>query len=214
MDLAKGHFIVFEGIDGSGKTTQINLLKKRIENYGLVCHDTKEPTDGPVGSLLRQCLTGDTTVDEITLAVLFAADRTDHIFNTSDGLLKKIEEGMTILSDRYILSTYAYQSVKVPLQWVMGLNSVAAGRLHPDCHIFIDISPRTAIERITNGRSHKELFENEKRLTEVRNKYFELFRQFENTENIIIIDGAQSIEKISDDIWESVSGYFTRKGGV
>ena len=96
----------------------------------------------------------------------------------------------------------------------MEVNSVAAGTLHPDCHIFIDINPCTAIERITNGRSHKELFENENRLKEVRNKYFELFSQFENTENIIIIDGTQSIEKISDDIWKNVSRYFTRKGGV
>ncbi|HBA96917.1 MAG TPA: dTMP kinase, partial [Lachnospiraceae bacterium] len=130
----KGHFIVFEGIDGSGKTTQIDLLKKHIEENGFICYKTKEPTDGPVGSLLRQCLAGSVQTDEMTLAALFAADRLDHILNNQNGLLKKLDEGISVISDRYILSTYAYQSVRVPLDWVMALNSMAAGKIHPDCH--------------------------------------------------------------------------------
>lgn len=209
MNVTKGHFIVFEGIDGSGKTTQIDLLKKRIEENNFICHETKEPTDGVVGSLLRQCLAGIVQMDEMTLAALFAADRLDHILNDKDGLLKKLEQGISVISDRYILSTYAYQSVKVPLKWVMDLNSMAAGKLHPDCHIFIDIDPDTALNRIAKGRENTELFENKKRLTEVRNRYFDLFKQFKDSENIIIVDGAQSIEKISDDIWKKISGYFT-----
>lgn len=214
MGRTKGHFIVFEGIDGSGKTTQINLLKKRIEKNNFLCYETKEPTDGPAGSLLRQCLAGRVKLDEITLAALFAADRLDHILNEDYGLLKKLEQGISVISDRYILSTYAYQGVKVPLKWVMDLNSMAAGKLHPDCHIFIDIDPDTAIGRIKKGRTRQELFENKKRLTEVQNRYFELFKQLKTTENIIIIDGIQSIEKISEDIWDNVSGYFSGKGGV
>ncbi len=204
----KGHFIVFEGIDGSGKTTQIDLLKKHIEENGFICYKTKEPTDGPVGSLLRQCLAGSVQTDEMTLAALFAADRLDHILNNQNGLLKKLDEGISVISDRYILSTYAYQSVRVPLDWVMALNSMAAGKIHPDCHIFIDIDPGTAMKRIAKGRTGNELFENEKRLTETRNKYFDLFRQFKGTENIIIIDGTQNIQKVSDDIWQSVYKYF------
>jgi len=214
MDIRKGHFIAFEGIDGSGKTTQISLLKKRIEECNFKCYETKEPTGGAVGSLLRQFLEGRLEADERTLAALFAADRLDHIFNNNDGILKKLYEGISVISDRYILSTYAYQSVKVPLQWVMDLNSMAAGQLSPDCHIFIDTDPSVALMRIKKERNGYELFENQKRLEETRKRYFELFKQFKDTENIIIIDGAQSIEKISCDIWENVSGYFTVEGGV
>lgn len=204
MSEIKGHFLVFEGIDGSGKTTQINLLKKRIEACNLKCYETREPTDGPVGSLIRQCLTGRIKIDEMTLASLFATDRLDHLFNDKDGLINKIESGISVISDRYILSTYAYQSVRVPLKWVMDLNSIAADKLRPDYHIFIDVSPEVALKRISKGRFHQELFENKKRLTEVRNRYFDLFEQLKQTENIIIIDGNQNIEKISDDIWNNI----------
>ena len=198
MDNVKGHFIVFEGIDGSGKTTQINLLKRRIEENHFICHTTKEPTGRPVGCLLRQCLAGRVKTDELTLAALFAADRLDHILNDDDGLLKKLEEGISVISDRYILSTYAYQSVRVPFDWVKDLNSMAAGKIHPDCHIFIDTDPDTALERISKGRPGTELFENKKRLTEVRKRYFELFEELKDTENIIIADGTKSIGGISD----------------
>ncbi len=214
MDNVKGHFIVFEGIDGSGKTTQINLLKRRIEENHFICHTTEEPTGRPVGCLLRQCLAGRVKTDELTLAALFAADRLDHILNDDDGLLKKLEEGISVISDRYILSTYAYQSVRVPFDWVKDLNSMAAGKIHPDCHIFIDTDPDTALERISKGRPGTELFENKKRLTEVRKRYFELFEELKDTENIIIADGTKSIGGISDYIWENISGYFinTREG--
>lgn len=214
MDNVKGHFIVFEGIDGSGKTTQINLLKRYIEENNFICHTTKEPTGRPVGCLLRQCLAGRVKTDELTLAALFAADRLDHILNDDDGLLKKLDEGISVISDRYILSTYAYQSVRVPFDWVKDLNSMAAGKIHPDCHIFIDTDPGTALERISKGRHGTELFENKKRLTEVRKRYFELFEELKDTENIIIVDGTKSIGEISDNIWKNVSGYFinTREG--
>ena len=85
----RGHFFVFEGIDGSGKTTQIHLLQKRIEQQGVRCMETKEPTDGPIGSLLRQCLTGRMNIDEYSISAMFAADRLDHLQNETDGLCHK-----------------------------------------------------------------------------------------------------------------------------
>ncbi len=208
MNTEKGHFLVFEGIDGSGKTTQINLLKKRIEKLGIKCIQTKEPSDGPVGLMLRRCLTGELELDEITMAGLFAADRLDHIFNNKTGILKNLDENITVICDRYILSTYAYQSVCIPLEQVIKLNSISTENIKPDCHIFIDISPDTALERITQGRTNKELYENKLRLTQVRNRYFELFDILKNNENIIIINGNKNIDEISDDIWKNVSSLF------
>lgn len=208
MNNPKGRFIVFEGIDGCGKTTQISLLKKKIEQNGSRCFETKEPSDGPVGSMIRQCLTGRIKVDESTLAALFAADRLDHINNTTDGLSLKLNDGINVISDRFILSTYAYQSVRVPLDWVMNMNSLSASSCKPDYHIFIDVEPDVTLERMSKGRFHTELFENKKRLTEVRDRYLELIDKLKDTENIIIVDGNQDIDDISEEIWSTVSHLF------
>ena len=204
----KGHFFAFEGIDGSGKSTQIQLLKKRIETTGVRCMETKEPTDGPIGSLIHQCMTGRTTADEQTLAALFAADRLDHLLNETDGLCQKLQDGISIISDRYILSNYAYQSVRVPLDWLIQLNAQATQLLKPDCYIFIDVDPEVSLERMAKGRFHTELYETKERLSEVRNCYFDLFAQMQEQEHIFIVNGNQSVESISKDIWGHLAHYY------
>ncbi len=204
----KGYFFAFEGIDGSGKSTQIQLLKERIEAGGVRCMETREPTDGPVGSLIHQCMTGRTTADEQTLAALFAADRLDHLLNETDGLCQKLQNGISIISDRYILSNYAYQGVSVPLDWLMQLNSQAAKILKPDCYIFIDIDPEAALERMAKGRFHTELYETRDRLNKVRNRYFDLFDQMKEQEHIFIVNGNQPVESISKDIWGHLAQYY------
>lgn len=204
----KGCFFVFEGIDGSGKSTQIHLLKERIEATGVRCLETKEPTDGPIGSLVHQCMTRRTSADEQTIAALFAADRLDHLLNETDGLCQKIQEGISVISDRYILSTYAYQSVCVPLEWLIQMNSQATRVLKPDCHIFIDVDPEVTLERMAKGRFHTELYETKERLTEVRARYFDLFDRFAGQENILIVNGNQSIENIARDIWQHLAYHY------
>lgn len=205
MTEKKGNFIVFEGIDGSGKTTQINLLKQKIESKGIRCLETREPSDGPIGVMIRQCLTGRIQIDEAALAALFAADRLDHINNPINGLKDKLTEGISVISDRFVLSNYAYQSVKAPLEWVMQLNSQALNIMRPDCHIFIDVDPDTSLNRMANGRFQTELFENKTRLTKVRQRYIELIDKLKDTENIIIINGNHSIKEISEEIWSKIS---------
>lgn len=158
--------------------------------------------------MLRQCLSGRMQADERTLATLFASDRLDHLLNTTDGICAKIDNGIHVICDRYILSNYAYQGVRAPLEWVMQLNSVAVNILKPDYHIFIDIDPEVSLDRMAKGRFHTDLFETKDRLTEVRSCYLALIEKLKDTENIIIIDGNQSIEKISDDIWQAVSHLF------
>ena len=92
-----------------------------------------------------QCLTGRMNIDEYSISAMFAADRLDHLQNETDGLCHKIEEGISVISDRYVFSNYAYQSVSVPLEWLVQLNAQAAKLLRPDCHIFIDVDPTTAM---------------------------------------------------------------------
>ena len=111
--MEKGKFIVLEGIDGSGKSSQTAPLVKHIEALGVPCRETREPTDGPVGSLIRQIFTGRVTADNRVIAALYAADRIDHLVNEVDGLLAAVDQGVTVVSDRYYFSSYAYHSVDV-----------------------------------------------------------------------------------------------------
>ncbi len=208
MDESRGRFFAFEGIDGCGKTTQAGLFREYVEkNFGK-CVKTGEPSDGPIGSLARQCLTGRIKMDEASLAALFAADRLDHIHNESNGLLKAINKGINVVCDRYVLSNFAYQGVKVELEWVMDLNREALGALRPDCHVFIDVDPKTSLERINKGRFGRELFESRERLERVRDKFFEVADRLKDVENIIVINGCQSVEKVFSDICEKTSEMF------
>ena len=206
MNNKKGKFIVFEGIDGSGKSTQIRLLAERLNKNGTKCIETREPTDSPVGSLIHQIMTGRMSADNRVIACLFAADRVDHLLNETDGILEKINSGITVISDRYYFSSYAYHGVDMDMDWVINTNSVSSDILRPDATIFMDISAKTAMERITSGRDHIELYEKEERLNAVREKYFEAFEKLKNDEKVSIVDASKSAEDISEEIWNIVSG--------
>lgn len=206
MNNKKGKFIVFEGIDGSGKSTQIRLLAERLNKSGTKCIETREPTDSPVGSLIHQIMTGRMSADNRVIACLFAADRVDHLLNETDGILEKINSGITVISDRYYFSSYAYHGVDMDMDWVINTNSVSSDILRPDATIFMDISAKTAMERITSGRDHIELYEKEERLNAVREKYFEAFEKLKNDEKVYIVDASKSAEDISEEIWNIVSG--------
>lgn len=200
-----GTFIVFEGIDGSGKSTQIDLLAQRLTQLGHHIYTTREPSDGTVGKMIRQILGGDIKMDNRAIAPLFVSDRLDHLLNEENGLCKLVEVGETVLCDRYYFSSYAYHSVDMAMDWVIGANSIAAQLLRPTATIFIDITPEIAMERITAGREGTELFETHERLTQTREKYFEAFQKLSDSERVIIVDGNQSIEALAEEIWNQVS---------
>jgi len=202
--MSKGKFIVFEGIDGSGKSTQIELLRKNLTESGHQVYITREPSDGPIGVMIRQCLGGRLKVDEKTMATLFAADRLDHIHNGNNGLKAKQEQGVDILSDRYYLSNYAYQSVGVELDWVQQLNREAAKDMRPDLHIFIDVPVDVALARIHSNRGDVELYENYERLNHTRNMFLQVIHELKESENIVIIDGSGTVEEIAQAIWSEV----------
>ncbi|MCL1895758.1 MAG: dTMP kinase [Clostridiales bacterium] len=206
-DPNRGSFIVFEGIDGSGKSTQIRHLMDRLKTLDLKCYETKEPTDGPIGSLIRQFLTGRIKTDDRVMASLFAADRLDHLLNANDGIAGKIGSGINVISDRYYLSSYAYHSVSLPIEWVIEANAVSAGILRPTCTIFIDIDPETALARIKKNRSHTELYEVLDRLVATRQNYLEAIELIKDEENIIIVDGALDETVLADLVWEKISPF-------
>lgn len=202
----KGKFIAFEGIDGSGKSTQIRLLAQRLGREGRACQVTMEPTDSPTGSLIRQILTGRIKADNRVIAALFVADRLDHLVNDVNGIVPVIERGITVLTDRYYFSSYAYQSIDLPMDWLIQANEPSRNILQPTATVFIDVDPDTAMERITRGRTHTELFEKKSRLIQVREKYLEAFEKLKDTEKVIMIDGSRCQEAVAEEIWEKTAG--------
>ncbi len=196
----KGKFIVFEGIDGSGKSTQMKILSERLKTREIKTRLTLEPTYGLAGEVLHNILSGKIKADPKVTAALFVADRLDHITNEKDGVLKSLEAGETVLCDRYYFSSYAYQSTEVPAEWVVEANRLCAETLKPDVTIFIDISPDTAMERIVENRETVEIYENKEKLTRVREAYFAAFERMKNFETVKIINGERAVEEIADEI--------------
>lgn len=202
--MKKNFFIAFEGIDGSGKSTQVKLLKEKLEAEGLKVHTTCEPTGGPMGKMIRDIFSGRAEGDHRVIAALFVADRLDHLLNKKDGILKMLADGYTVITDRYYLSSYAYQSPYMDLDWVIRANSLSADLLRPDLNVYIDITPEHSIERLNKGRTSMELYETVDNLTTVRAKYFEIMELLKDAEKILVVDGDRTHETISDEIWHAV----------
>ena len=200
-------FIALEGIDGSGKSTQVRLLTEKLQQAGHKVHSTFEPTNGMVGTTLRNILRGNIKADERVIAGLFLADRLDHLLNEETGLVRKMQEGYTIITDRYYFSSYAYNGTHMDINWVIEANSICAGILRPDVNVFIDLAPETSMQRISTNRAGTELYETLDNLRNVRNKYMEAFDKLKNEERILIVDGNNTPAAIADDIWAQLTKY-------
>jgi dTMP kinase len=206
--MKKNLFIAFEGIDGSGKSTQVKLLKEKLEQAGLKVYTTCEPTESPIGKIIRDIFTHKMEADHRVIAGLFVADRLDHLLNKTNGIIKMLEDGYTVITDRYYFSSYAYQSTHMDLNWVIQANSLSAGLLRPDVNIFIDITPEQSMERLKKGRTSIELYETLENLQNVRNKYFEVMDLMQSEESIFKINGNRNAETISNEIWNNLAERF------
>jgi dTMP kinase len=197
----KSLFIVFEGIDGSGTTTQSKILKKWLVKKGYKVHLTAEPSDNFIGNTIRQILkkrvipSADSLSPEIdhkTIALLFAADRLDHIQNEIAPLLKN---NHIVISDRYTISSIVYQGEYTKdKKWIETINKYA---LIPDITFFIDIDGDIAFERISKRELALEIFEKKSKLIKLSQKYRNVIKK---QKNIVTIDGTQSIEDIAKTI--------------
>ena len=182
-------YIVFEGIDGSGKSTQIRMLKEWLEANGFRVETLVEPTDSEVGKLIRRILQRpDATSERVqkTLALLFAADRML--------IMDRLEDkSKIIISDRSFISSLAYQE---PVEWVGVLNKYA---MKPDLVIFLDFDVAKSVAR-TSG---EDTFENEQFLKGVKENYLKVIEDYEHQ----IIDANNGINKVSSDIKKAVAPY-------
>lgn len=190
--MRKGKFVVFEGIDGSGKTSQMKLLGRYLKSKKLKFLETYEPTDGPVGKLIRKALRHEIKFSWETLQLMYSADRADHL----DKLIKpSIQKGIIVLADRYFFSTFAFGELNLDSKWLRALNSQFQ---KPDITFLVDTPANVAIKRITTSRGSKELFEKEKKLEKVRKNYLLQAKEF----SFYVLDGTKTIDEIHEEILE------------
>ena len=196
------NFVVFEGIDGAGTSTQMRLLAER--DSGKKIAFTAEPTERPTGKFLRQILAGKEKVSAQTAAYLFAADRAEHLWGDG-GLVDQTKNGLTVVSDRYLFSNLAYQGVTCGEELPRTLNSPFP---LPELLFFFDISAQKSLERVEKRGEAKEIYENEKFLENTAARYREIVNRYKKLENsgmrIVELDATLPKKKISDLIWNEI----------
>ncbi len=195
----RGRFIVFEGLDGSGKTTQIGLLAERLRKMGRQVHITAEPTESVSGGLLRDALSGTVKRTPCELAALFALDRIHHNVNPIWGIKKMLDEGRDVLCDRYYYSSLAYQGSETDFDWVKSMNIDCPEIVTPDICIFLDLDPERCMGRISAGRSTTEIYEKKEKLERFRARYFEIFDML--GDRVEVIDTDATIEEVGERVF-------------
>ncbi len=196
------NFVVFEGIDGTGTTSQLRLLKEKFcsEEKEALSYFTQEPTSGQIGNLIRSVLQGSSSLNPKTMARLFAADRCEHLYGVN-GIVEKLEKGLAVFSDRYLFSSLAYQTVA-------GVGELAAAQNAdfplPEFLFFFDLPVAVSMERVTGRSNILEIYEEENFQEKVRQEYLNLIEKYKASTpemQIIIIDASKSIEEIHTKIW-------------
>jgi dTMP kinase len=190
--MKKGKFIVFEGLDGSGKTVQAAMLRQWLKERGLKCISTKEPTENITGNLLKVTLYLE-KLSPLTDALLFAADRAEHL---DKEIKKALRDGNVVISERYMYANLAYQSAQgVDEEFIEKINDFA---VKPNLVILLDVPADIALKRKWNvlyylpGKFEKSIEFNEK----VRRNYLRLAKKF----NMKVIDAIKSQDEIFEEV--------------
>ena len=200
----KGIFIVFEGPDGSGQSTQADLLEKWFQSRNVKVYLTKEPTSSLIGGIIRSILKGEWDVSMRTLQLLFSADRAHHLKRE---IIPYLEKGINVVSDRYILSTLAFGSPQESLDWLKQINSNFP---EPDLTFILDVPGKVCAERIAKSRFGFEIFETTDKLERTRENYLGLKFYHKNTH--AIKGDHRSPDEIHKEIVAIVEEYCKEKG--
>lgn len=206
--MGEGVFVVLEGIDGAGTTTQTERLVRALQERGVAAYGTREPSDGPVGRLLRQVLTGQIALPESVesprwaeLALLFSADRLDHL---NREILPRLARGECVVCDRYDHSTIAYQSAFARDSGVVGwLRSLNRFARRPDLTVVLDVSPAEARARRERRAGGRELFDDDDLQARLAAFYASIDTHFAD-EPLAHVAGDLDVERVSDAVFARV----------
>lgn len=201
MDILK-RFIVLEGGDGAGTTTQLQAIKAALDSFGIPVWTTCEPTDAEEGLLIRSILSGALKRDPRTVAHLFAADRSEHIYRKG-GILERLQEGHVVVCDRYVLSSLAYQGVAcgADLPWTLNKDFPL-----PSLLLFFDVSPETSLERIRD-RMHHEIYEELGFQKRVAQAYASALERLSGSGmRVVHIDASRPLAEVRSLVLDAVGG--------
>lgn len=207
--MSRGKWIVFEGLDGSGTSTQAELLVQHLTNSFRDQHPkvvlTAEPTRSTIGKLCREYLREQHFFDEEVLALLFSADRLNHL-RQPNGVGDCLGKGNWVVQDRYLYSTLAYQNGH---QWPWLLEF--SHRLpKPDYLFFLDTEPSECLKRIAQRGLASDHYENEQDLIKVRKNYLDLFELPNLANNLHPLDGNKPVAEIHQAVCSIVGGCLER----
>ena len=208
MSEQRGRFIVFEGIDGAGKTTQIARLEAKLRAEGRRVMVTAEPTVSVTGGLLRDALGGISKRTAGEMAAMFVLDRIFHNVNPVTGIEKMLADGVDVICDRYYYSSLAYQGSETDFDWVANMNLNCPEIRRPDCCIFLDLTPEQSLARINADRVSREIYEEESRLQAVRDKFYHVFDLLRERDVICVIDASGSVDEVAVRVVSAVEEVF------
>ena len=208
-----GKFIVFEGLDGSGKSTQIRCLEQRLRDMGRRVDVTAEPTVSALGGLVRDALSGFTPRSGGEIAALFMADRVQHNVNPVWGIQKMLASGFDVICDRYYYSSMAYQGTVTDPDWVERINLDCPEIRRPDLCVFLDVDYERCRRRMEEGRAFLEIYENEASMIATRRRYYAVFEELKERDRIAVIDAGRPVEEVAEDVFRAVLPLFSRNDG-
>lgn len=205
LKMACGFFIALEGIDGAGTTSQMQPVAEALHAAGYGVTLTCEPSQGPTGVLLRQALKGAQDFDEAAMALLFAADRLHHV---TDCIGPALARGDVVITDRYLMSSLAYQSTALGLDWVKQINSHAPW---PGAHLMFDVSCETAQRRRQARGGPAERFDADARQQAVAAGYRALCEGPDALADVYRIDAEQSMPDVTQSVVACISALLTAR---
>ena len=211
--MERGLFVVLEGIDGAGTTTQVGRLVARLRAEGVDARGSREPSDGPIGTLARHILTGRVVCPNgkapswMMMALLFAADRMDHVESEVEPL---VMSGGVVVSDRYDASSIGYQSAmsgaETPsaVEWIRSLNRYAR---RPDLTVVLDVSAEVAAERRSARGEAAQLYEQNEFQRTLAQFYRELPRHMAH-DRVVVVDGNGTVEAVHGRVYDAYRSAF------
>ena len=195
----KGTHIVLEGIDGAGTTTQRERLATALEERGLEIHETAEPSELPVGKLIRRALQKEIVWEPSQFALAFALDRLDHVQRE---ITPAMNSGKVVLSDRYVISSLVYQSLELPLEWVRSLNQNAPV---PDLTLLVDLDVAEAEARREKRGGPEEIFDATETQRRLREAYLKCVEGYPHA---YVVSGSGSIEEVTERLLKVIDSHF------